>query len=571
MADQFIGQILADKYRVEEILRGSEMGNTYRGTHLTIDKQVAIKILSPALAIDQSIVDDFAREAKLFSRISHPHITNVTDYGTDKSGAVFMVSEYLEGETLRDLMNRISQFPLDRTVKIIAQIASALSAAHAQGVFHANLKPENIMFVHTPDESDWVKVLDFDNRKDLDEVQKISPEYLSPEQCSESSEIDARSDVYSLGVILFEMLSGAVPFSGHSQTDVMLKHVQEPPPPISLQRPNLPNEIEQILQRTLAKNPIQRYQSATDLSDSLTRATTFPTLREEETVVRPKVDELNSVNAGAGNFVERPMPPEGNIWKTAFIVLCGTFVLGAGFIYMTYMRKTDVSSVPTDSNSMAAMPISPPTGAQESDLSSAMNANFANANNGLGNYNPNQGPMVVIPGSSGLKSGGGGYGGGGVYSVPPSQLPGNYNIPTGDGNSPFMEPLDANGNPTKEKIYVANINGVITRVPAPVIKGGNTNINANVSVTKNANTKAVNANTKPTAANANVSPATTDSNTAAPTKPVKPGKTPKAPKVAPPTGEPVTKPTPAPMPKETDKAPPTSTKPAPSGKVQDSF
>ena len=145
MPNRFIGKILADKYEIEEVIREGEMGNIYRGTHLLMEKTVAIKILSPALAIDESIVEQFSLEARTISRLSHPNILNVTDFGKDEDGTVFIVMEDAEGGTLKEAIRKEGAFSIERAVRIARQIAAALSSAHAGGISHQSLTSERVL------------------------------------------------------------------------------------------------------------------------------------------------------------------------------------------------------------------------------------------------------------------------------------------------------------------------------------------------------------------------------------------------------------------------------------------
>src|SRR5229473_903697 len=158
--DDLIGQTLADKYRIEELISEGGMGAVYRGTHVLMDKTVAVKVLRPSLAADDTIVARFSREAKAASRIAHPHALSVTDFGEAENGVVFLVMEYLEGRTLKDLIRNEGAMTLDRAVEIVRQVSGALDAAHQQGVIHRDLKSENIMLTQT-NGGDWAKVLDF--------------------------------------------------------------------------------------------------------------------------------------------------------------------------------------------------------------------------------------------------------------------------------------------------------------------------------------------------------------------------------------------------------------------------
>src|ERR1043166_7658350 len=286
--DPLIGQTLAEKYAIEELIKHGGMGAVYRGKHVLMDKTVAIKVLRPSLAMDNDVVARFSREAKAASRISHPHAVNVTDFGEDENGVVFLVMEYLDGRTLKEIIKAEGAFTLDRTVEIVRQVAGALDAAHEQGVVHRDLKSDNVMLSQT-NGGERAKVLDFGIAKiqqpegvrdiDITAANLVigTPQYMSPEQCSLSSPIDARSDVYSLGVIVYEMLAGRVPFTGESPTVIMMKQVQDAPPSIREARPQLPAAIETVIDRALAKRPADRFASAGELSHALANAATGST------------------------------------------------------------------------------------------------------------------------------------------------------------------------------------------------------------------------------------------------------------------------------------------------------
>lgn len=506
MADQFIGQVLADKYRIDSVIREGSLGKLYRGTHLLMDRPIAVKILSPALAVDAAIVKQFSAEVRTLSRLSHPNIPTVTDYGQDPNGAVFIVTEQGDGETLKNAIRREGKFSPERANRITQQIASAISAANANGVLHESLTSENIFLSKTADGADFVKVLDFgaiqpDEHGVFDNVKTV--EYLSPERCSDADEADSRSDIYSLGVILYEMLAGEVPFTGENATDVMLKHAQEPPLPLSAFRSDLPNEIEAIVQRALAKIPENRYQSANDLADALNRATVF---------AGRVLPDGATARALAANDA-----PQNNIWKTAFIVLAGIAVLSGFFIYMTQVKQTNpTTSLQTDANGSPVQPVNPATGTTEQSLSN------------MGAYNPLADGNVNTMTQQDVVPGGDGYDPWARGGRPPTGAPPQYIPPSGqyyDGNinpgSPFMAP---DGN-----VYIA------------VPKNTNTNVNTQPKPKTSPTAPPANTQTAPS----NTKPST---NTTTPTDP-KP--TPKPPN-----------PKPAEQPK-TDK--PTS-----SGKVQDS-
>jgi serine/threonine-protein kinase len=326
--DSLVGATLAGKYRIDARLNEGGMGTVYRGTHVLMEKTVAIKVLHPSLAADEKIVARFSREARAASRISHPNALSVTDFGEDESGHVFLVMEFLSGKTLKQVIRDDGPLPLARVVDITRQIGDALNAAHEQGVVHRDLKSDNIMLVDTM-AGDHAKVLDFGIAKINEPEGHVdtnltapnlvigTPQYMSPEQCSQDVEIDSRSDIYSLGVILFEMLVGHVPFSGDSPTMVMMKHLQEPVPSILDERTDVPASVARVVSRAMAKVRDNRYQTVAELIEDLTIAAGMTIHRispvtapvaaintGESMPVRDDADEVTVVRAR-----EQPLPP----------------------------------------------------------------------------------------------------------------------------------------------------------------------------------------------------------------------------------------------------------------------
>jgi eukaryotic-like serine/threonine-protein kinase len=411
--DSLVGQTLAGKYSIEELIKTGGMGSVYRGKHVLMDKTVAIKVLRPSLAMDNVVVARFSREAKAASRISHPHAVSVTDFGEAENGVVFLVMEYLEGQTLKDIIRREGAMPLARAVEIVRQVAGALDAAHQQGVVHRDLKSDNVMLSQT-NGGDWAKVLDFGIAKiqelegghdaDITAPNLVigTPQYMSPEQCSQTGPIDARSDVYSLGVILYEMLAGRVPFTGESPTVIMMKQVQDPPPKILDARSDLPKEIGALVERALAKQPADRFQTAGGLSEALTKiaseaATATPLAVTPDTVANAPVemmddeDEITVVTARSETPVVRPrteipLTPPPHDERTAIasfspwrIMVPAAIVLVAVFGVVFLLTRSSGQTPPAnlmpgqtglaaDPNSQPVQPTGTPTGESERNI-----------------------------------------------------------------------------------------------------------------------------------------------------------------------------------------------------------
>jgi serine/threonine protein kinase len=409
-SDPLIGEVLADKYLVEELIKSGGMGSVYRGKHVLMDKRVAIKVLRPSLALDNDVVARFSREAKAASRISHPHAVNVTDFGESENGVVFLVMEYLDGQTLKEVIKREGAMSLEQTNEIVRQVAGALDAAHEQGVIHRDLKSDNIMLSQTNGD-DWAKVLDFGIAKiqqpegvrdiDITAANLVigTPQYMSPEQCSQSGPIDARSDIYSFGIIVYEMLAGRVPFTGESPTVIMMKQVQDEPPLISKFRPDLPIGVAQIISRALAKQPDDRFQSAGELSKALAEASADSLIAapatvanspvvasiddlDEETIVTPRqpVDEVTVVQARreSAPLAQPPTaaPPGVNPWRVlvpaaiALVAVFGVVFLltrGSGQTQSPNANVTQPGLV-ADPNSQAVQPTGPATGESERNI-----------------------------------------------------------------------------------------------------------------------------------------------------------------------------------------------------------
>jgi serine/threonine protein kinase len=279
--DSLLGRVLDSKYRVDRMLGRGGFGSVYLATHLMLDHPCAIKVLHRSVLADSMAVARFQQEARATVKIRHPNAISVMDFGITQDSIVYFVMEYFPGTSLREILHRTGPMPLARVAYVLDCVAGALTNAHAQGILHRDVKPDNIMIARKPDGADEVKVVDFGIAKLLDApgAQPLTlagtilgtPYYLSPEQVN-GFDLDARSDLYALGVVTYEMLTGAVPFSAPTPIAVAMKHVSEQPPTLSGRVAGMTQQVESALMRALAKRPEDRYPSTTAFAQAFSAA-----------------------------------------------------------------------------------------------------------------------------------------------------------------------------------------------------------------------------------------------------------------------------------------------------------
>ena len=279
-AADLVGQVIADRYHVVKKLGEGGMGQVYLAEHVKMGRRSAIKVMNPSMVHDPEAVARFNREAANASRITHPNVCAIYDFGETPDGLIYLAMEFVEGEPLTDLLSRDRALPTARAATIFLQVADALQAAHDLGIVHRDLKPDNIMLTRARDGSDLVKVVDFGIAKAVggDDSQKVTktglvvgtPEFMSPEQLS-GDPLDGRSDVYSLALVLFKMLTGKLPFEGSTVQDTMVKRLTDDPASLAEARPDLRFSagLQATLDSALARRPVDRYQSAAKFADDV--------------------------------------------------------------------------------------------------------------------------------------------------------------------------------------------------------------------------------------------------------------------------------------------------------------
>ncbi|MFL6230268.1 MAG: serine/threonine-protein kinase [Pyrinomonadaceae bacterium] len=302
-----IPQVIANRFRIEcEIGRGG-MGTVYRATHLGLERTVAVKVLKKDVAADPEVAERFMREARTMAKLRHPRAAMIFDAGKLPDGRPFIVMEHVEGSTLAEVLGRDGRFAPERAVRVASEICDVLTEAHRLGIVHRDLKPSNIMLNER-----GVSVLDFGiakvlaNSADATRTHATTesgliigtPRYMSPEQCT-GQPVGPASDLYSLGVLLYEMLAGQPPFTDQLQSAVLVKQATLPPPPLVSRRPDVPRRLALVVHALLAKSTAERPKSAREARLDLERAVTIPEYLppDETTATSPFASTLAALDA----------------------------------------------------------------------------------------------------------------------------------------------------------------------------------------------------------------------------------------------------------------------------------
>lgn len=375
------GEILAGKYRIDRVLGAGGMGVVVAAHHVGLDERVAIKFLLPDALDNAEAVARFAREARAATKIKSPHVARVTDVGTLESGAPYMVMEYLEGQDLAAMVRDRGALPVADAAEFVVQACDAIAEAHSLGIVHRDLKPANLFCVRGADGLLSVKVLDFGISKvttpDGFAMTKTaalmgSPFYMSPEQMTSAKNVDSRTDVWSMGVVLYELLAGRPPFQGETLPELCVKIANNAPEPIRNFRPDLPEGLERVVLRCLEKDRSARYQNVAELSADLVefapkraRASAERVSRiiqaaglSQSAIALPPSTEPTGQPSGTvaswGSTGADPADRRGSRLKIAVASIGFVGLVVGGAIFALHTRAAPVAAAPAASESPAA-------------------------------------------------------------------------------------------------------------------------------------------------------------------------------------------------------------------------
>jgi serine/threonine-protein kinase len=368
--DPLIGQTVAGKYFIHQLLGRGGMGDVYKATHLTLDRPVVLKLLKKLFHSDASLVQRFHREARAASRLNHPNSITIIDFGQSDDGTLFMAMEYLAGRSLERVIAEEQPLPEPRVVHMGAQILAALAEAHALGIIHRDLKPANVMIEPRRDEPDFVKVLDFgiaklnepgDGGGGLTQAGIVcgTPGYMSTEQVR-GDELDARSDLYAVGVILYEMLTGVLPFESDTPMGLVTKHLVEDPPPLGVRKPGLvvSPALEAIVMQALSRDRRERFPSADEMRAALLACGSAAVAAPLRPTPPPSSTIIFDSAALPGAPPQRP--PTGSVRKPGTPTGSRAELVDAVQARMTAVFEEPASSAPVQKTPAPAVQKTPP-------------------------------------------------------------------------------------------------------------------------------------------------------------------------------------------------------------------
>jgi serine/threonine protein kinase len=370
-----LGAVLAGRYRIDRVLGQGGMGIVVQAMHLQLHQSVAMKFLLPEVLGNQQVVQRFLREAQAAVRLRSEHVARVIDVGTLETGAPYMVLEYLDGCDLANFPR--SQLSVGGVVDLMLQACEALAEAHSLGIVHRDIKPANFFIIRGPDGSPQLKVLDFGISKapsaqgNLTATQSVmgTPAYMSPEQMRSSRDVDHRSDIWALGIVLYELLQGMPPFGGETFSSMVLKVVNDPLPRLTVR---LPGDLDAIVYRCLEKDPARRYQNIAELAQALAAYAQSETqaaisVQRTSSIVgtapsRPAIDPVtgqrkvpSTISGAAG---ARTMPPGKRRWP----IFASLGVLAATVVGIAIVASTGGGSTSGKTDGSGTAPAGQPSG-----------------------------------------------------------------------------------------------------------------------------------------------------------------------------------------------------------------
>jgi serine/threonine-protein kinase len=300
------GTVLGRRYRIDDLIAEGGMGIVYRGWHILLEQVIAIKVMRSEHAHHPRAVARFLSEARAMAQLRGIHAVRVLDIASIQGGPPYMVLEYLDGRDLRSLLDEDGPLPVAQAIDYLLQTCEGLAEAHALGMVHRDLKPENLFLIRLPDDTEVIKIIDFgiSKRADGDRCQTLggqslgSPGYMSPQQMASPDRVDARADIWSLGVLLFELLTGIMPFGSGSIPQVCYRVLCQEPDSLRSLRKDLPRELENVLGRCLSKLADERYANVQELAEALT-----PFASE------PGAESARRVGRIFGTFARQPDQP----------------------------------------------------------------------------------------------------------------------------------------------------------------------------------------------------------------------------------------------------------------------
>ncbi|MGE0871006.1 MAG: protein kinase [Kofleriaceae bacterium] len=354
-------------YRIIRQIGEGGMGTVWLAEHVKLGRQAALKVLHPSFSQQSDVVARFFNEARAATAIPDPGIVQVFDFGHSTDGIPYIVMELLEGEALDRRLHRLGGLPISDSLRIVRQVASTLGLAHQRGIVHRDIKPENIFLVRDPEVAggERAKLLDFGIAKLLGEQSSQTqtktvigtPLYMSPEQCRGTGHVDQRSDIYSMGCVLFRLVTGTPPYMAEGTGELIAMHLREPPVAPSRRKPGIPAEIDQIVLRCMAKDPAERFASGAQLAAALgllvggTSMPQFTSIAESPTVIA-KAPSPTTIGMATGASARSERVPRRN---TSLIVGSGLIAAAAlATIIVARSGGSDVAAVPAPAEPVAA-------------------------------------------------------------------------------------------------------------------------------------------------------------------------------------------------------------------------